>query len=225
MERFYGEKEQHSKEIDLTLKLFTCGENVEEKRLIRSSSIAGEIGNISVSNWCSFVPSLERSCSLPVDSGRIMLLKERHRSVADSELHGPRYSSEGVVDSKFQISTKHENGSMAFKKPVGKEIPLPPKFANTKHENRAKKTTLPDYCSLKGDVMEILRQMPSVTTTGDGPNGKRIEGFLYKYRSGEVCIVCVCHGSFLTPKEFVMHAGGKEVANPMKHITVFPVSF
>jgi hypothetical protein len=96
---------------------------------------------------------------------------------------------------------------MAFKKPVGKEIPLPPKFANTKHENRAKKTTLPDYCSLKG------------------PNGKRIEGFLYKYRSGEVCIVCVCHGSFLTPKEFVMHAGGKEVANPMKHITVFPVSF
>lgn len=181
--------------------------------------MAGEMGN-----WCSFVPSLERSCSLPIDSGKIMLL-ERQRSVADSELHGPRHSAEVVVDSKFQISTKRENVSMIFKKPIGKEIPLPPKSADTKHENRAKKTTLPDYCSLKGDVMEILRQMPTVTTTGDGPNGKRIEGFLYKYRSGEVCIVCVCHGSFLTPKEFVMHAGGKEVANPMKHITVYPVSF
>jgi len=87
LQRFYGEKEQHSKEIDLTLKLSTCGENVEEKRLIRSSSMVGEIGNVSVSNWCSFVPSLERSCSLPIDSGKIMLLK-RQRSVADSELHG-----------------------------------------------------------------------------------------------------------------------------------------
>lgn len=82
LQRFYGEKEQHSKEIDLTLKLSTCGENLEEKRLIRSSSMAGEMGN-----WCSFVPSLERSCSLPIDSGKIMLL-ERQRSVADSELHG-----------------------------------------------------------------------------------------------------------------------------------------
>jgi hypothetical protein len=112
-----------------------------------------------------------------------------------------------------------------FQKPIGKEIPLPPKYADAKLENQAKKLNLPNYCSLKGDVMEILRQMPTVTTTGDGPNGKRIEGFLYKYRSGEVCIVCVCHGSFLTPKEFVKHAGGKEVANPMKHITVYPVSF
>ena len=62
--------------------------------------------------------------------------------------------------------------------------------------------------------------MPSVTTTGDGPNGKRVEGFLYKYTKGQVSIVCVCHGSFLSPAEFVRHAGGKEVANPMRHINV-----
>lgn len=138
---------------------------------------------------------------------------------------GPRNSSEGVVASSFQISTKHENKSTIFPKATIKEISVPPKSTDTKIKNQTKKLNLPNYCSLKGDVMEKLRQMPTVTTTGDGPNGKRIEGFLYKYRSGEVCIVCVCHGSFLTPKEFVIHAGGKEVANPMKHITVYPVSF
>ncbi|XP_062116719.1 ninja-family protein AFP3-like [Humulus lupulus] len=68
--------------------------------------------------------------------------------------------------------------------------------------------------------MDVMNRMPSVTTTGDGPNGRRIEGFLYKYTKGQVSIVCVCHGSFLSPAEFVRHAGGKEVVNPMKHIHV-----
>ncbi|KAE8689262.1 Ninja-family protein AFP3 [Hibiscus syriacus] len=55
----------------------------------------------------------------------------------------------------------------------------------------------------------IVEDMPCVSATGDGPNGKKIEGFLYRYRKGEeVRIVCVCHGSFLSPAEFVKHAGG-----------------
>ncbi|GFY86973.1 ABI five binding protein 3 [Actinidia rufa] len=58
-----------------------------------------------------------------------------------------------------------------------------------------------------------------------GPNGKRIEGFLYRYRKGEeVRIVCVCHGSFLSPAEFVKHAGGGDVSHPLKHIVVSPSS-
>ncbi|KAI3861817.1 hypothetical protein MKX03_027422 [Papaver bracteatum] len=66
-----------------------------------------------------------------------------------------------------------------------------------------------------------MEEMPCVSTTGNGPNGKRIEGFLYKYRKGEeVRIVCVCHGSFLTPAEFVKHAGGIDVTHPLRHITV-----
>lgn len=145
----------------------------------------------------------------------------------DPEVHvhteiGPKHSAEGIA-LNIQTSTKQENGSMASQKTTANEIS--PRPTDSKTETPAKKIKLGNYCSLKGDVMEILRQMPSVTTTGDGPNGKRIEGFLYKYRSGQVCIVCVCHGSFLTPSEFVMHAGGKEVANPMKNITVFSNSF
>ncbi|RZC60989.1 hypothetical protein C5167_022736 [Papaver somniferum] len=69
--------------------------------------------------------------------------------------------------------------------------------------------------------MKMMEEMPCVSTKGYGPNGKRIEGFLYKYRKGEeVRIVCVCHGSFLTPAEFVKHAGGIDVTHPLRHITV-----
>lgn len=74
--------------MDLTLKLSPCGENVEERKLIRSSSlVGGEIGSISVSNWCPFGSSIERSSSLPIDGGERMVL-ERQRKVAASELHG-----------------------------------------------------------------------------------------------------------------------------------------
>ncbi|CAD5176583.1 unnamed protein product [Musa acuminata subsp. malaccensis] len=80
-----------------------------------------------------------------------------------------------------------------------------------------------------GDTKEVERDMmPCVSATGDGPNGTRIEGFLYKYRKGEdVRIVCVCHGRFFTPAEFVKHAGGGDVAHPLRHIVVnpFPSAF
>ncbi|GFZ10914.1 ABI five binding protein 2 [Actinidia rufa] len=65
--------------------------------------------------------------------------------------------------------------------------------------------------------------MPCVFTQGDGPNGRRIDGILYKYGKGEeVRIMCVCHGNFLSPAEFVKHAGGTDVAHPLKHIVVNP---
>lgn len=61
--------------------------------------------------------------------------------------------------------------------------------------------------------------MPYVSTR----DGNRIEGFLYRYRKGEeVKIVCVCHGLFLSPAEFVKHGGGGDVDNPLRHIVVNP---
>lgn len=95
------------------------------------------------------------------------------------------------------------------------------KLSETKLENPAKKIKVSNGC-FQHNGIDVMKQMPSVTTTGDGPNGKRIEGVLYKYMKGQVSIVCVCHGSFLSPAEFVKHAGGKDVENPMKHINVCP---
>ncbi|KAL0420757.1 UNVERIFIED_CONTAM: Ninja-family protein AFP2 [Sesamum latifolium] len=70
-----------------------------------------------------------------------------------------------------------------------------------------------------------LEDMPCVFTKGDGPNGRRVDGILYKYGKGEeVRIMCVCHGSFHSPAEFVKHAGGTDVDHPLKHIVVNPNS-
>ncbi|KAL7611011.1 ninja-family protein AFP1 [Lactuca sativa] len=71
-----------------------------------------------------------------------------------------------------------------------------------------------------------MEEMPCVFTQGDGPNGRVIEGILYKYGRGEqVKILCACHGSFLSPAEFVKHAGGSDVLHPLRHIVVKPSSF
>ncbi|PON79691.1 Ninja family [Parasponia andersonii] len=73
--------------------------------------------------------------------------------------------------------------------------------------------------------MNTMEDMPCVFTKGDGPNGKRIDGILYRYGKGEeVRIMCVCHGSFLSPAEFVKHAGGGDVAHPLRHIVINPSS-
>ncbi|KAG6687078.1 hypothetical protein I3842_11G052800 [Carya illinoinensis] len=77
------------------------------------------------------------------------------------------------------------------------------KLSKRKLEKPSKKVKVSKGC-FQDNGMDVMKQMPSVTTTGDGPN------------------VCVCHGSSLSPAEFVKHAGGKDVKNPLKQITVFP---
>lgn len=71
----------------------------------------------------------------------------------------------------------------------------------------------------------MFADMPCVSTKGEGVNSKKIEGFLYRYKKGQqVRIVCVCHGNFLTPAEFVKHGGGGDVEHPLRHIVVNPPS-
>lgn len=87
----------------------------------------------------------------------------------------------------------------------------PPKPKTENIKNREKTPSMP--------------QMPYVSTTGNGPNGKTVHGFLYRYSKSEISIVCVCHGSTFSPAEFVQHAGGADVSQPLRHITVIPSAF
>ncbi|KAJ7978739.1 Ninja family [Quillaja saponaria] len=96
--------------------------------------------------------------------------------------------------------------------------------AESNLENPAKKAKELNSCIIQDDGLDLMKKMPSVSTTGGSPNGRRIEGFLYKYLKGYIRIVCVCHGNFLTPEEFVKHAGGKDVTNPMRQIKVCSTS-
>ncbi|KFK38175.1 hypothetical protein AALP_AA3G079100 [Arabis alpina] len=68
-------------------------------------------------------------------------------------------------------------------------------------------------------------QMPCVTSTGNGPEGKTVNGFLYRYSKSEISIICVCHGTSFSPAEFIVHAGGTNVTHPLRHITVVPSMF
>ncbi|KAM1031704.1 hypothetical protein ACFX2C_035458 [Malus domestica] len=79
--------------------------------------------------------------------------------------------------------------------------------------------------SKNGSNAVSLPQMPYVSTTGTGPNGKTVHGLLYRYTKSEITIVCVCHGTAFSPAEFVQHAGGTDVSQPLRHITVIPSAF
>ncbi|CAA6667915.1 unnamed protein product [Spirodela intermedia] len=57
-----------------------------------------------------------------------------------------------------------------------------------------------------------LPQVPPITITGL---------LVLRYREAEVSIVCVCHGSSFSPAGFVRHAGGSDLSNPLRQITVF----
>ncbi|KAM0887340.1 hypothetical protein ACQ4PT_029108 [Festuca glaucescens] len=48
--------------------------------------------------------------------------------------------------------------------------------------------------------------LPWVSTTGTGPNGRTISGVTYNFGKNEVKIVCACHGTHMTPEEFIRHA-------------------
>ncbi|MCL7025620.1 hypothetical protein MKW94_021546 [Papaver nudicaule] len=52
--------------------------------------------------------------------------------------------------------------------------------------------------------------LPWVSTTGPGPNGKTISGVAYRYDKTHVKIVCACHGSHMSGEEFVQHARGDQ---------------
>ncbi|KAA8529164.1 hypothetical protein F0562_034037 [Nyssa sinensis] len=55
--------------------------------------------------------------------------------------------------------------------------------------------------------------LPWVSTTGPGPNGRTISGVTYRYSPAQIRIVCACHGFHMSPEEFVQHAG-EEQTNP-----------
>ncbi|RWV91050.1 hypothetical protein GW17_00046695 [Ensete ventricosum] len=72
----------------------------------------------------------------------------------------------------------------------------------------------------KSGKPSALPRIPLVSATGDAPQGRTIHGLLYRCTKSEVRILCVCHGNSFTPAEFVRHAGGAEVSQPLKRIVV-----
>ncbi|XP_022938067.1 ninja-family protein mc410-like [Cucurbita moschata] len=51
--------------------------------------------------------------------------------------------------------------------------------------------------------------LPWVSTTGAGPTGKTISGVTYRFNANQIKIVCACHGTHMSPEEFIRHANGE----------------
>ncbi|KAJ4952430.1 hypothetical protein NE237_029262 [Protea cynaroides] len=52
--------------------------------------------------------------------------------------------------------------------------------------------------------------LPWVSTTGPGPNGRTISGVTYRWNRNQIKIVCACHGSHMSPEEFIQHASADQ---------------
>ncbi|KAI4302172.1 hypothetical protein MLD38_037954 [Melastoma candidum] len=122
-------------------------------------------------------------------------------------------------------STSNETKSLASNGPSS-EMAFPAMKPSTGNLKEGVRDTFPrrDAQENKPKVhgMSLTEdKMPCVFTKGDGPDGIKVDGILYKYGKGEeVRIMCVCHGKFLSPAEFVKHAGGGDVANPHRRIFI-----
>ncbi|KAG5620567.1 hypothetical protein H5410_005785 [Solanum commersonii] len=104
------------------------------------------------------------------------------------------------------MTKKNEESAIKFNTKKGKSIVFPE--SNGKKSLKNVKNSHNVVTSM--DTSDLLRIMPSVTTSGGIRNGKLTEEFLYNYGKGkQTSIVCICHGRFFSPTEFVKHGGGK----------------
>ncbi|XP_041993487.1 ninja-family protein AFP3-like isoform X2 [Salvia splendens] len=178
-------------------------------------------GGAATGNAGNGGPEPVRTCSLPPEFGR------------------PRMDTlKSVAGGTGQQVHAAANGALKPNDAGSRELPKPPPVeskgnlvnganqANTTGGSCA--TGQPSALIVNTDealVKSGMVDMPYVSMKGYGPNHSKTEGFLYRYKRGEeVKIVCVCHGLFLTPAEFVRHGGGGDVAFPLKHIVVTPFS-
>ncbi|CAH8327292.1 unnamed protein product [Eruca vesicaria subsp. sativa] len=201
-------------ELDLGLSLngrFGVDPLANNRLLVRSPSVPEFLVNVDRS-------ALDRTCSLPVETEELRKRKEL-QSLRRLEAKRKRSEKQRHVREKHKADKIVDEGSSGSGSSGLSELDTPPLQATTNKSVETSAQTAPA-------ARNIIEEMPCVSTTGDGPNGRKIDGFLYRYRKGhEVRIVCVCHGSFLTPAEFVKHAGGRDVTHPLKHIVVNPTLF
>ncbi|ESQ49897.1 hypothetical protein EUTSA_v10021165mg [Eutrema salsugineum] len=184
---------------------------------------------------------LDRTRSLPVETELETETKRRRseKTMAFLEFQVPPPEKE---KNSGQAKTEKSRAFLEFQVPpptrrkeekVGFYDVPGPISGMGKKGNTAKKKKNEEVSGME-KARNILEDMPCVSTRDVGADGKRVEGFLYWYGGNkeEVKIVCVCHGSFLSPAEFVRHGGGTvspvsdegggdDVAiNPLRHIVV-----
>ncbi|XP_074557518.1 uncharacterized protein LOC141813450 [Curcuma longa] len=117
-------------------------------------------------------------------------------------------------------SVDSRNSAVPEEDAAKKLVSGPHRTSNTKPLERTASVNKPSSPTARKPSLS-RRRLPLVSATGDGPDGRTVHGFLYRYNSeSEVRIQCICHGRSFTPAEFVGHAGVADVSQPLKQIVV-----
>uniref|UniRef100_M4EWC1 Ninja-family protein n=2 Tax=Brassica campestris TaxID=3711 RepID=M4EWC1_BRACM len=175
-------------ELDLGLSLngrFGVDPLANKRLLVRSPSIPDFVVNDVRSE-------LSRTFSLPVETEELLRKRKELQSLRRLEAKRKRSEKQrNARDQKHKADKIVEEGSSGSGSSGLSELdnaPPPPVQATT---NKSKETSPSSAQSLPA-ARNIIEDMPCVSTTGEGPNGKKIDGFLYRYMKGqEVRIVCV----------------------------------
>ncbi|PIN14009.1 hypothetical protein CDL12_13356 [Handroanthus impetiginosus] len=163
-------------------------------------------------------------------------LEQTSSAVSDSQKGG---SNSDVGSHSRNASVHLESNESSSYRESEQDLVRPPKPSSSNPQSSRSRSNPNTYidqtnntCSTSAsdtsgglNIAGPIPRMPCVSTTGNGPNGKTINGFLYKYTNTEVKILCVCHGRSFSPAEFVEHAGGVDIALPLRHIIVVPIAF
>ncbi|KAI3784916.1 hypothetical protein L1987_44024 [Smallanthus sonchifolius] len=219
-----------------------------DNKLVRASSVTDFV-NFPVDVELSLYSPLTRTCSLPPETEVEWRKRKELQSLRRSEAKRRRVEKLKKENEMFRVGLKQSPSSPlpSLSSPPAPPLRFPSQgsigsqesggssgvsdldsqpFPGTNKETNETTERFEVKCNpkitFKPDKHRAFDEtMPCVSTKGDGPDGRRIQGFLYRYGKGEeVRIVCVCHGSFLTPAEFVKHGGGGDVDHPLRHIIV-----
>ncbi|CAI9756153.1 unnamed protein product [Fraxinus pennsylvanica] len=216
------------KEIEVNLR-----ERLDREKSLVATKRSGLPFPLSTANDQSIRGGIDEAMA----QGKGQYLGDSRGMQKSMESKGGSSSSMPELDSRtFGGSSRGGELSPGSIQSLGEGINQDVGSSGMKARENMSRMTRPDTesLSLRSDVVRnrgrkigtnAVEDMPHVFTKGDGPNGRRVDGILYKYGKGEeVRIMCVCHGTFLSPAEFVVHAGGSDIDNPLKHIVVNTIS-
>lgn len=191
-----------------------CSSSVISENYQSSSSHEGGGSSYTRNNSCnSSSDQHQMRCPNPKPNTNDSMNHDKPKPCSENRTQCEEKSGESHVHKKEPITASSNKSVFNSQRSPSMSI------KNMKMENEE----LPKPQILSQNVPS-LQQMPYVSTTGVGPNGKTITGFLYRYSNLEVSILCVCHGESFSPAEFVKHAGGEEISHPLRHITVLPTN-
>ncbi|XP_073126395.1 ninja-family protein AFP3-like [Henckelia pumila] len=186
-------------------------EKLKNVRMVKDVEIYAEEGN----NGSNDVATVKDNVRI-IGNGNLNLV-ENVKQASQGSIGSQRSGSSGISDGQSQ-STEGAKQVAEVKSSSGSK--------SVQERNEQKDTSEAAVRGAKGPNIahqNAMQDMPFVSTKAYGPNGTKVDGFLYRYKKGEdVRIVCVCHGMFLSPAEFVKHGGGGDVEHPLKHIVVNP---